>query len=235
MKILNGGNNMNKLMFVTIENYMHVCMKDSAHDPEHIFRVLYLSLNIASKITEEINFDILIASCLLHDIGREEQYKNPNICHAEIGGIMAKEFLLKYGWSEKDSDHVKNCISTHRFRGNNIPETLEAKILFDSDKLDAVGCLGISRTLMYKGIVGDNLYGIKDNKICLGENKNEKETFLKEYNFKLKNLYDNFYTKEAAEMAKKQKECAQLFYINLVDQIKEIYNSKEIINEYIVE
>jgi uncharacterized protein len=88
MKILNGGNNMNKLMFVTIENYMHECMKDSAHDPEHIFRVLYLSLNIASKITEEINFDILIASCLLHDIGRGEQYKNPNICHAEVGGIM---------------------------------------------------------------------------------------------------------------------------------------------------
>ena len=226
---------MNKLMYVTIENYMHECMKDSAHDPEHIFRVLYLSLNIASKIIENINFDILIASCLLHDIGREEQYKNPNICHAEIGGIMAKEFLLKNGWSEKDSDHVKNCISTHRFRGNNIPETLEAKILFDSDKLDAVGFLGISRTLMYKGIVGDNLYEIKDNKICFGENKNDKETFLKEYNFKLKNLYDKFYTKEATEMAKKQKECAQLFYNYLVDQIKEIYKSKEIINEYIIE
>jgi len=209
-------------------------MKDAAHDPEHIFRVLYLSLSIASKITEKIDFDILIASCLLHDIGREEQYKNQNICHAEIGGIMAKEFLLKNGWSEKDSDHVKNCISTHRFRGNNIPETLEAKILFDSDKLDAVGCLGISRTLMYKGIVGNNLYEIKNGKLCLGESKNDEETFLKEYNFKLKNLYNNFYTKEAMEMAENQKEIAQLFYNSLVDQIDGIYKSKEIINEYIV-
>jgi len=144
-------------MYDKIVNYMYECMKDAAHDPEHIFRVLYLSLSIASKITENVNFDILIASCLLHDIGREQQYKNQNICHAEIGGIMAKEFLLGNGWSEKDSDHVKNCISTHRFRGSNIPETLEAKILFDSDKLDAVGCLGISRTLMYKGIVGNQL------------------------------------------------------------------------------
>jgi len=225
---------MNKSMYDTIENYMHECMKDAAHDPEHIFRVLYLAVNIASKMTENINFDILIASCLLHDIGREKQYKNQNICHAEIGGTMAKDFLLKNGWSEKDSDHVKNCISTHRFRGNNIPETLEAKILFDSDKLDAVGCLGISRTLMYEGIVGNNLYEIKDDKICPGENKNDKETFLKEYNIKLKNLYDNFYTKEAIEMAKNQKESAQLFYNNLVDQIKEIYKSKDTINEYII-
>ena len=226
---------MKKSMYNTIENYMYECMKDSPHDPEHIFRVLYLSLNIASKINENINIDILITSCLLHDIGREEQYKNQNICHAEVGGIMAKEYLLKNGWSEKDADHVKNCISTHRFRGNNIPDTLEAKILFDSDKLDAVGCLGISRTLMYNGIVGNNLYEIKDKKICFGENKNDKETFLKEYNNKLKNLYGNFYTKEAAEMAKKQKECAQLFYENLVDQIIEIYKTKEIINEYIIE
>jgi uncharacterized protein len=224
---------MNKSMYNIIENYMYECMKDAAHDPEHIFRVLYLSLSIASKITEKINFDILIASCLLHDIGREEQYKNQNICHAEIGGIMAKEFLLKNGWSEKDSDHVKDCISTHRFRGDNIPKTLEAKILFDSDKLDVVGCLGISRTLMYKGIVGNNLYEIKNDKLCLGESKNDKETFLKEYNFKLKNLYDNFYTKEATEMAKNQREIAQLFYNNLVDQINGIYKSKEIINEYI--
>ena len=226
---------MNKSMYNIIENYMYECMKDAAHDPEHIFRVLYLSLNIASKRTEKINFDILIASCLLHDIGREEQFKNHNICHAETGGVMAKEFLLKNGWSEKDSDHVKNCVSTHRFRGNNIPETLEAKILFDSDKLDAAGCLGIARTLMYKGIVGSNLYEVKNGKICFGENKNDSETFLKEYNFKLKNLYDNFYTKEAVEMAKNQKECAQLFYDNLVDQITGIYESKEIINEYITE
>ena len=224
---------MNKSMYDTIEKYMYECMKDSAHDPQHIFRVLYLSLNIASKISEYKNIDILIASCLLHDIGREEQYKNKNICHAETGGIMAKEFLLKNGWSERDSEHVKNCISTHRFRGNNVPQTLEAKILFDSDKLDVAGCLGIARTLMYNGVVGNNLYEIKNDKICFGENKNDKETFLKEYNFKLKNLYDNFYTKEAIEMAKNQKECAQLFYNNLIDQIKGIYGSKEIINKYI--
>jgi len=110
---------------------------------------------------------------------------------------------------------------------------LEAKKLFDSDKLDVTGCLGIARTLMYKGTVGGTLYEIKNGKVCFGENKNDEETFFKEYNVKFKNLYNKFYTKEAEETAKTQKEYAQLFYDKLIEQIKETYNSKEILNEYI--
>jgi uncharacterized protein len=225
---------MKKSMYKMIENFMYECMKDAAHDPEHIFRVLYQSINIASKRTETVNFDVLIASCLLHDIGREEQINNRNICHAEIGGTIAKKFLLKNGWSEKDAEHVNQCIASHRFRGNNAPETLEAKILFDSDKLDAIGCLGIARTLMYKGTVYEKLYTLKNKEICLGEDKDDEETFLKEYNMKLKNLYDKFYTEEAEEMAKSQKKYARLFYDKLVEQITEAYNPKNKLDEYII-
>jgi len=226
---------MKKSMYNVIENYMFECMKDSAHDPEHIFRVLYSSINIASKRTEKINYDVLVASCLMHDIGREEQFKNHKICHAEIGGTMANEFLVKNGWKEEEANHVNKCISSHRFRGNNVPETIEAKILFDADKLDAVGNLGIARTLMYKGTVGNNLYGVKNDKICFGNKNEDEETFLKEYNFKLRNLYNKFYTEEAMEIAKNQKEYAQMFYDKLVEQIMDIYRTKEIINEYITE
>jgi len=226
---------MNKSMYKTIENFMYDCMKDAAHDPEHIFRVLYQSLKIATKRNDTINYNVLIASCLLHDIGREEQFKNHNICHAEIGGIMAKDFLLKNGWSEKDAEHVNKCISSHRFRGNNAPETIEAKILFDSDKLDVIGCLGIARTLMYKGTVGSKLYEMKNGEICFGENKDDEETFFKEYNVKLKNLYSKFFTKEAEEIAKTQKEDAQLFYEKLIEQINGTYNSKELLDKILNE
>ena len=214
---------MNKKMYDKIEEFMFNCMRDSAHDPEHIFRVLYQSLGIASKRTEKINHDVLITSCLLHDIGREKQYSDPKICHAEIGGIMAKDFLLKNEWSEKDAEHVNKCISSHRFRGDNIPDSIEAKILFDSDKLDVVGFLGIARTLLYEGKVGYNLYSVNNGKIIYGEQKTDEETFLKEYNQKLKSLYDKFYTEEAKKQANKYKEHAQLFYDKLIEQIKEAY------------
>lgn len=69
---------MNKVQYNKIENYMLQCMKDSAHDQEHIYRVLYLSLDIA-KYEINVDMDILIASCLLHDIGREEQFNSIQI------------------------------------------------------------------------------------------------------------------------------------------------------------
>jgi uncharacterized protein len=226
---------MNKSMYNIIEKYMYECMQDTAHDPEHIFRVLYQSLNIASKRTEKINYDVLIASCLLHDIGREKQFKNKDICHAQIGGIMAKDFLLRNNWSENEAEHINKCISSHRFRGNNIPETIEAKILFDSDKLDVIGCLGIARTLMYTGIAKENIYTIKDDEICIGENIGDEESFFKEYNIKLKKLYGKFYTEEAKGIAVKYKEHAQYFYDKLMEQINDTYKSKEMLNKIIHE
>ena len=87
--------------------------------------------------------------------------------------------------------------------------------------------MAIARTLMYKGTVYGKLYTTKNGKICPGENKDDEETFLKEYNNKLKNLYEKFHTEEAVEIAKNQKEYAQFFYDKLVEQITETYNSKE--------
>ena len=211
---------MKKSMYNVILNYMFECMNDSAHDPEHIFRVLYLSLNIASKRTEKINYNVLIASCLLHDIGREEQFKNHKICHAEIGGTMANNFLVKNGWKKEEANHVNKCISSHRFRGNNVPETIEAKILFDADKIDVSGVMGISRTILYKGQTNEPLYYVNSEEQVIYENG---DSFIQEYNYKLKNIYDKFYTNRGNEIAKQRQKAAVNFYNCMLDEIETTY------------
>ena len=74
------------------------CMRDAAHDKEHIYRVLYNALNIA-QAESNVDYDVLIAACLLHDIGRDEQFKNPKLDHAEVGGDKAYAFLTDNGFS----------------------------------------------------------------------------------------------------------------------------------------
>ena len=69
--------------FRLLETYMQTCMQDSAHDREHIYRVLSNALEIA-KTEPEVDYDILIAACLLHDIGRPEQFADPSLCHAAV-------------------------------------------------------------------------------------------------------------------------------------------------------
>lgn len=226
---------MDKKTYQLIENYMLDCMQDSAHDKDHIYRVLYTAMDIAAN-ERNVDYDVLICACLLHDIGRKEQYENPNLCHAAVGGEKAYQFLINNGFNKDFAEKVKSCIQTHRYRKNNPPQSLEAKILFDSDKIDVTGALGIARTLLYKGIVGQPLYSIlPDGKVSDGTN-DEKPSFFQEYKYKLENVYDHFYTKRGSEIAKKHQQTAISFYRSMLAEVQDSYNTgieyfKNIINQ----
>ena len=215
---------MTEALFQAIEHHMLATMDDSAHDCEHVYRVLYNALEIA-KAEPQVDYDILIAACLLHDIGRPDQVANPALCHAEIGSEKAYAFLLKLGMDAEFADCVRHCILTHRFRKNLQPQTIEAKILFDADKLDVTGAIGIARTLMYRGTLTEPLYRmLPDGSISDGTHE-IGHSFFREYKFKLEKLYDRFYTQAGAALAKERQAIAKAFYENLYREVNEGYQS----------
>lgn len=118
---------MTKEIYHILESYMLSCMGDSAHDKEHIYRVLYNALEIA-KTENDVDYDVLITACLLHDVGRREQFENPALCHAMVGSKKAYQFLMEHGFEEGYAEKVRQCIQTHRYRKDNLPQSLEAKI-----------------------------------------------------------------------------------------------------------
>lgn len=214
---------MTKDRYRNIESFMLKEMKDSAHDKHHIYRVLNSALDIAKHI-DNVDIDVLLAACLLHDIGREKQSLNLELCHAQIGGEMAFEFLISQNWSKQKASHVKECISSHRYRGDNPPESIEAKILFDADKLDSSGAIGIARTLIYGGQIAEPLYVLtEDGKIVVDGGGSEISSFFQEYNYKLKKIYTSFYTDRANEIARKRQKIAIDFYNSLYDEVSENY------------
>ncbi|MCL2253454.1 MAG: HD domain-containing protein [Lachnospiraceae bacterium] len=210
---------MNKETYKEYEKYMLSQMNDSAHDCQHIYRVLYTALNIAES-ENDVDMDILITACLLHDIGRQKQFNDPLICHATEGGKMAYSYLITKGWSDSKANHVKECIRTHRYRANNPPDTIEAKILFDADKIDVSGVMGISRTILYKGQTNEPLYYVNSEEQVIYENG---DSFIQEYNYKLKNIYDKFYTNRGNEIAKQRQKAAVNFYNCMLDEIETTY------------
>lgn len=219
---------MNKQQFEKIENYMLSCMEDSAHDREHVYRVLRTALMIAGE-EPDTDLDVLICACLLHDIGRKEQFENPTVCHARVGGEKAERFLLEQGFADAFAGAVKVCIETHRFRKNNPPQTLEARILFDADKLDASGAMGIARTLLYAGQVSAPLYS-RDEKGEIMDGAGETApSFFREYKFKLEKLYDRFYTKKGRELALERKKAAADFYEAMLREARESHAAGEAI------
>ena len=212
---------MTRNTYETIESYMLSCMDDSAHDCEHVYRVLYNAMEIAKG--EDVDYDILIAACLLHDIGRIDQIRDPNLCHAQVGSEKACQFLLELGMGEEFAARVRHCIATHRFRKNLPPQSMEAKILFDADKLDVTGAIGIARTLMYRGTLTEPLYRhLPDGTISNGC-EDLGHSFFREYKFKLEKLYDRFYTRRGAELAKSRQAIARDFYESLYAEVSSGY------------
>lgn len=213
---------MTNQIYRLLENYMLSCMEDSAHDKEHIYRVLYSALEIAGE-EQDVDYDVLICACLLHDIGRREQFENPSLCHARVGSEKAYRFLMEQGFEESFAAKVRHCILAHRYRNNNVPETLEARILFDADKLDVTGAIGIARTLFYKGQVSEPLYNVDDRGQVQDGTEDTSPSFFREYKYKLENIYSHFYTKKGAELAKARRQAAVDYYENLLEEVRPIY------------
>ena len=210
---------MTKKIYNEVNEFMLSHMLDSAHDKYHVYRVLNYAVDIASYENVD-DMGVLIAACLLHDIGREQQFANPKFCHAQVGGEMAYDFLLSIEWTTSKAQHVKECILSHRYRGDNAPHSIEAKILSDADRLDVSGAIGIARTLTYEGQTGEPLYILDDNENIIDEAGYTKEnSFFQEYNYKLKNVYDKFYTEHGRKLGLDRQKTAIGFYEGLFAEI----------------
>ncbi|MBI3537413.1 MAG: HD domain-containing protein [Chloroflexi bacterium] len=115
---------------------------ESAHDFDHILRVLALAKRLAR--VERADLTIVRAAVLLHDIARADEDASGKD-HAQLAAERAHSILLERGAPRAHADAVAHCIAAHRFRGATQPQTLEAKILFDADKLDSIGAIARMR------------------------------------------------------------------------------------------
>jgi len=121
---------------------------DDIHGFPHVKRVYDLSLKIGKQLDADIK--ILKIAALLHDIGRNKEILDINKRnHAEISAELAINFLIStdFNLSKEDIANIVHSIRAHSFSNEIEPKTLEAKILSDVDKLDALGAIGLYRTI----------------------------------------------------------------------------------------
>lgn len=190
-----------------------------SHDWEHTQRVFNLCMHIGKK--ENANMEILQLAAILHDIGRGLQDKsNGKICHAEKGAILAKGLLKRYNVDEGKINEIIHCIETHRFRNNKAPETREAKILYDADKLDAIGATGIGRAFLFAGEVGAKLHNDRDVNIEKTKPYTKEDTAYREFMVKLKKVKDTILTNEGKRIARERHDFMIKFFDRLSKEVE---------------
>lgn len=184
-----------------------------SHDSDHTERVLRLALRIGRK--ERADLGIVEMAALLHDIGREEEDRSRGrICHGRSGAALAKEILTRLGSEPATVRAVVHAIRTHRFRKGGAPRTLEARVLFDADKLDSIGAVGVGRAFLFAGEIGARLH---DKEIDVRKTKpyTRDDTAYREFLVKLRRVRDRMTTREGRRIAAERHRFMAAFFDRL--------------------
>jgi uncharacterized protein len=170
-----------------------------SHNWDHTLRVCRLCKQIGTA--EGVDMNVLLAAAYLHDIGRKYQDDSKGaVCHAEKGALIAEPMVENLPLSKAQKQNIIHCIRSHRFRGDHKPGTPEARVLFDADKLDAIGAVGVARAFLFAGEVGARLHN-DETKVEDTEPYSIDDTGYREYKVKLCKIKDRILTREGRKLA----------------------------------
>jgi uncharacterized protein len=204
---------MNLIEKITQKAKELLSVSKGSHDWDHTLRVYNTCLQLARS--EGADEETIMIAALLHDIGRHTQdVSGGKVCHAEVGAKMATDLLSEYELDQSKKDNIIHCIATHRFRNSLTPESLEAKVLFDSDKLDAIGAVGIGRAFLFAGEHGAKLHD-RNVDINRAHEYSREDTAYREYMFKLRKVKERMLTESGRKLAQSRHDFMVEFFDRL--------------------
>lgn len=203
---------------LTIEQARAWYPDDPVHGFDHVLRVYQMAERLAE--IEGADLKIVRAAVLLHDAQSNSTERDD---HQHASASFARQVLQSENWDEQAISAVEHCIRAHRFRDQReMPATLEAQILYDADKLDAIGAIGVARAIAYAAMDRNPAYAppspafIRSGSVEPGE----RYSAYHEYLFKLSKLKHRLYTKSARAIAEGRHRVMAEFFDQLVAENK---------------
>ena len=199
-------------MMITVEEASRLYLEsDAAHDFDHALRVLALAERIGQE--EGADLEIVRAAALLHDVGGRHRAG-----HARTGAQRAREILQ--GHPPPKVEAVAQAIATHSFREKSTPQTLEARVLYDADKLDAIGAIGVARAYAVSGQTGQRLWAPVPVDYQGEARDTPGHTAVHEFVFKLSRLKETLFTPTAKAIAEERHRYMVEFFARLEREVK---------------
>lgn len=194
---------------------------DAVHDFSHIERVYRMAQRLAQA--EGADLELVSAAALLHDADGTTPGSDVRREHHLRSADFAGMILKLEGWPEEKIKAVQHCIRAHRYRDDSEPpETIEAKVLFDADKLDVLGAIGAVRTVVYAALAGTPFYTEPSAQFLESgvDVPGELHSAYHEYLFKLRNVEKRLFTQSAREIARQRGQYLEEFFNQLIAEYK---------------
>jgi uncharacterized protein len=198
----------------------HFSQAKGSHDWDHTLRVHRLCRHIGAA--EGADLLVAEAAAYLHDIGRSYQDRsNGHLCHAEKGAAMARGMLANLPLSDRRRENIIHCIAAHRFRRGESPRTLEARVVFDADKLDAIGAVGIARAFLFAGELGARLHSPEVD-VTQAPAYSSDDTGYREYLVKLSKIHERILTPAGRHLAEERHRFMAGFFNRFLEEYEGI-------------
>lgn len=127
---------------------------DASHDLGHFRRVYHTAILITDCESTPVDLLVILAAAYFHDIVSLPKNHRDNKMSSRYAAAKAKEILQQMNFPGEKIDSVCHAIATHSFSAGLSPETMEAKIIQDADRMEALGALGAMRTFYVSGRMG---------------------------------------------------------------------------------
>lgn len=190
--------------------------EDGAHDYAHLMRVWVNALAIMQE--EGGDRRIMVAAVLLHDSVAVEKNSPMRKMASRLAAEKANDVLADMGWTDVDRRKVCHAIEAHSHSAGIEPESLEACILQDADRLDAIGLIGAARCFYVAGRMGSVLYDVEDVTAAARE-LDDVRFALDHFPAKLFRLSSGFRTRKGASLARERHNKLKIFYNQLIEEV----------------
>ncbi|BBM85255.1 HD domain-containing protein [Candidatus Uabimicrobium amorphum] len=187
--------------------------QDKAHDLAHIQRVVGNAKTLANE--EKANFDVVIPAAWLHDCVIVPKNSPERAKASSIAAKQAIEFLEEINYPREHLPAIEHAIAAHSFSANIETKTLEAKVVQDADRIDALGAVGLARCLITGAQLNLDLYSL-DDPFCESRQGNDRLYTIDHFYCKLLKLKEQMKTTAGRKMAEER----SLFLQSFLDQLK---------------
>jgi len=191
---------------------------DGAHDIAHLLRVWRNVQRIASA--EGGDLELLLAATLLHDCVNVEKDSPLRAQASRLSAEKARGLLAHVGWASGRVEAAAHAIEAHSYSAAIVPRSLEARILQDADRLDAIGLVGAARCFYVGGRMGRALYDPADARAAQRPLDDGRFT-LDHFQRKLFHLASGFQTSEGARLAAVRQQRLRDFYEGFLEEIEQ--------------
>lgn len=183
---------------------------DGSHDRTHLLRVWRNAKAIADQ-EPDCDLAVLTAAVILHDCVAVEKNAPERARASRLAADRARGIVAGWGWEAGRVDRVAHAIEAHSFSGGVAPETVEARILRDADRLDAIGAIGIARCFYVAGRMGSALYDPLDP-AAAGRALDDRRFALDHFGAKLFKVAGNFQTAKGRALADERMRTVRGFF-----------------------